>query len=200
MKITDDVITKFFGNGKGFVMTSIKRWGGFIKEEDELDHAQFNAIKSAVSAKDREVEFENELHMVNYLMKICYWGWCDAVKKRLRNPTVILESQLIPAWADDDYVQTNKLEESVDPKDLVLEPHRLHAIAQQFVLDKLGPFSASIFELHYIREFVIKDIAKELEVSTESVRSRLNTINRLLLRRLKHIAHKEYQIGRRHCS
>ena len=199
MKITDDVITKFFGNGKGFVMTSIKRWGGFIKEEDDLDHAQFQAIRAAVSAKNREVEFENEVHMVNYLMRNCYWGWCDAVKKRMECP-VILESQLIPAGADDDWTPNNKLEEHVDPKDLVLDPHRLHSIAKQFVLDQIGPLSASIFELHYIKELVIKDIAKELDISSESVRGRLNTINRLLFRRLKHVANKEYRIGKRRFS
>lgn len=195
MKITDDVIVKFFGHGRGFTMTSIKRWGGFIKDEDDLEYAQFHAIRNAVSAKDREIEFENEVHMVNYLMKNCYWGWCEAVKRRLRLP-VVLESQLIPAGAEEDRSPVNKLEESVEPKEIVLDPHRLHGIAKHFVLQELGPVSASIFELHYVNELIVKDVAKELELKPEIVRSRLTTIKRLLNRRLKHFASNNYQIGR----
>jgi hypothetical protein len=191
MKITDDVITKFFGNGKGFTMTSIKRWGGFIKEEDDLDHAQFQAIRAAVSAKNREVEFENEVHMVNYLMKTCYWGWCEAVKKRLETP-VVLESQLIPDWADDDYVRPDKFEESVEPKEIVLNPHRLHEVAKRLVLHKLGPTYARIFELYHVNELALKDISKEIGLSVSAIGNRLSTIRRLLHRRFKSFANRDY--------
>jgi len=37
MKITDAVISEFFGKGKGFAVQSIKRWGGFIKDEEDID-------------------------------------------------------------------------------------------------------------------------------------------------------------------
>lgn len=195
MKITDDVIVKFFGNGKGFTMTSIKRWGGFIKHEDELECAQFHALKSAISAKNREIEFEDEVHMVNYMMRTCYWGWCIAVKERLRLP-LLLESQLIPEGSDDDWQSPLKREEPVPPKEFILNPHRLHLIAMNLVIDQLGELSGQIFELHYIKEMEIKLIAKTLGISNERVRSRLSTIDRLLARRLKTLANQEYKIGK----
>jgi hypothetical protein len=198
MKITDEVIVKFFGNGRGFVMVSIKRWGGFVSHEDDLEHAQFCAIRSAVSAKNRELEFENEVHMVNYLMKTCYWGWCEAVKKRLETP-VVLESQLIPDWADDDYVRPDKFEESVEPKEIVLNPHRLHEVAKRLVLHKLGPTYARIFELHHVNELALKEISKEIGLSVSTITTRLSTIRRLLHRRFKSFANRNYhyRLGQR---
>lgn len=195
MKITDDVIVKFFGQGKGFTMTSIKRWGSFIKNEDDLDHAHYHAIRNAVSAKDREIEFDNEVHMVNYLMRLCYWGWCEAIKTRLKVP-ILLESQLVPAGEDEDTFST-RLEESVEPTELVLKPFRLHEISSAIVKERLGEVAAQIFDLHYVKELEVKIISKKMNLTEQQVRSKIGIITRLLTRRLKTFARTDYQIYRK---
>lgn len=194
MQITDEIISKFFGSGMGFTMTSIKRWGGFIKNDDELDAVHFLAITKAVSAKNRQVEFDNEVHMVNYLMRLCYWSWCEVVKIKLRLP-IVLESQLVPAEADEEWQPSIRLDEGFVPEVPEIEPHRLHRIAKDAIVDRFGEQHGQIFQLYHVEEMQKKDIAKLMGLSNERVQDRLRSINRLLSIKFREFAQREYQLG-----
>ena len=161
MKITDEVISDFFGKGKGFVVQSIKRWGGFIKREEDLDAAVFHAIKTIISARDREIEFDDEVHMVNYMMRCCYWGWCDVLNQKKKD-LIVIESELIPKDADDDF-QPKITEPSCEMPDLKLDgPNSLVGKLTQLVMDRFGPFGVEVFERTIAGEETVREMAKSV--------------------------------------
>jgi len=81
MKITNEVISNFWGNGNGFIVASIKRYGGSFATEDILEKAHYESMVLAILAKNKNKEFESELHMINYLMRLCYWSCCKVYRE-----------------------------------------------------------------------------------------------------------------------
>lgn len=187
MKITDQVIAKFFGEGRGFTMIAIKRWGGFIKTEDELEWAHYRAIVSAISAKDREIEFDDEVHMVNYLMRCCYWGLCDYLKNGNR-VKLVLESDMM-SEDDSDNVRWNLLEPTCEIIDLTEKSqYTLSSQIRSLVLDKFGEEKTIIYDRLIAGHAKIKDVAIELNRNRSWVDCHKRTIERYLRFKLKGLA------------
>jgi len=189
MKITDAVISEFFGKGKGFAVQSIKRWGGFIKDEEDLDGSVYRAIRYLVSARDRAIEFENEVHMVNYMMRCCYWGWCEVLKQNQKN-LVVTESQLIPKDADPDFVPkvtepTCEMIETFTDGKFSFREH-----VRNMLLHKFGPLTVEVFERTVIGGEKFKDVAESMEKSPSWVENRKKLAQLYLSRKLKGFAEK----------
>jgi len=183
MKITDKVISDFFGKSKGFAVKSIKRWGGFIKNDEDLDAAIYHAVNHLVSARNREIEFENEVHMINYMMRCCYWGWCTALTKNKKD-LLVFESELIPAGADEDFKNPKISEPSCEmPEAGATGAFSLQQRLTEMVRHKLGQRSAEIFERTIAGEEPVKNLAIEFECRVSWIEDRRKIIKRYLSRK-----------------
>ena len=141
MKITDAILTKFFGSGRGFTVQSIKRWGGFVKNEKVLEDTHYIAISRLISTRNNEKEFENELHMVNYMQRVCYWAWCEVIKRNLASDEslLILESDLVNE-GDEDKAYSRMPEPSVE----AVYPDGISAKALEIIDRELNPIAVDI--------------------------------------------------------
>lgn len=182
MLITNEVIQKFWGNGNGFVVTSIKRWGGFISDESILEQAYHKSLVSAIKLRDKAKAFEDELHMVNYLMRVCYWSWCDAVTdwKQGDGENVISESKLIPKDADPDFKPS-----IIEPYELPVEPNMLIETSKKLVEYKFGYASKKLFEMCILEHTTLTDAAEELGLSYNIARARLRVLTNYLKKNLR---------------
>lgn len=182
MLVTDQVIEKFWGNGNGFVFKSIKRWGGFISEEAILENAYHASLVAAIRLRDKGKEFTDELHMINYLMRVCYWSWCDAVTKWKEGDgaNVISESKLIPKDADPDFKPA-----ILEPYDMPIEPNILTEKAVQLVQYKFGNLAKLVFEQCILEHRTAVDVSKDLEISVQVVSAKLRASTNYLKRNLR---------------
>lgn len=176
MKITDDVIQKFWGEGRGFVVAGLTRWGGFVKDEDLLDEVYYLSLKMAISARDRNKEFETELHMVNYMMRLCYWSWCKASEHQMKHQSLIInESQLIPKDADEGF-KPRLLEPSEDQPDLNNKSTYLIEFGAKLIREKFGDDAESVYRLCILGDSTIKEASDKLGCKIYRVNALLRVI------------------------
>lgn len=190
MKITDSVIQKFWGQGKGFVVASLTRWGGFVQDEDTLDDAYFTSLTKAISARDRGKVFEDELHMINYMMRLCYWAWCEASERRMQRSIVVSESSLYPEGAEDDF-RPKVIELSEDQPDLHNKSQYLIDYAEKLINDKFGYYAVQLYRRCIIDGQKIKEVAEDLELTVSKAGALIRVTNNLLKKRLESHA-KQY--------
>jgi hypothetical protein len=172
MKVTDRVIEKFWGTGNGFTVASIKRFGGVVISEDVLNEAHYRSLKVAIRVRDTQKEFENELHMINYLMRSCYWSWCEATRKWFEGDgyNVINETALIPKWADEDYrpIYTELTDEQ-----------------PEMSINKLGELAINLIRIKYDDLAAVKEVIQNLGMSDGMVRARIRVIHNYLRLKFK---------------
>ena len=187
MKITDDIIVKFFGhsNTRGFTVQSIKRYGGFIRTEEDLEDAHYLAMKALISARDRGKEFVDELHMINYMQQSCYFAWCTVGKRRLNGIEDITVNQSSLIVSDDDGSEyTRFVEPGVDP----VYPNLLTSRVLGMAMEKFGQIGANVVQACIIDSLTPSEAAKKLGVKTEKVKMYLRVCTSHLKKMLKNEA------------
>lgn len=183
MKITDEVIQKFWGEGKGFVVAGLTRWGGFVQDEDTLDDTYFTSLTNAIRTRDRGKEFENELHMINYMMRLCYWAWCEASERRMNRSFIIAESKLYPAESDEDF-KPRLIEPSEEQPDLAKKSTYLIDLSANIIREKFGDDAVEVYRLCIVGDSKLKDAAAQIGISISKVGALIRVINILLRKRL----------------
>lgn len=184
MKVTDEVIEKFWGTGNGFIVASIKRFGGVVIDEEVLNEAYYRSLRVAIRVRDTQKEFENELHMINYLMRSCYWSWCEATRKWFEGDgyNVINETALIPKWADEDYrpIYTELTEEQPE-----MSINKLGELAINLVRIKYDDLAADVCREHFVKGLPVKEVIQNLGMSDGMVRARIRVIHNYLRLKFK---------------
>lgn len=195
MKITDEIIQKFWGEGRGFVVAGLTRWGGFVQDEDLLDDVYFTSLTSAISARDRGKEFETELHMINYMMRLCYWAWCEASERRMNRSFIISESRLYPTDSDSDF-KPRIIEPSEEQPDLNSKSVYLTEFAAKLIKSKYGDDAVAVYRLCILGDTKLKDAANLIGITISKVGAYIRVINILLRKRLESHAREYGLIGR----
>jgi hypothetical protein len=178
MQITDEVISRFWGKGKGFVVTSIKRYGGVFANEELLEEAHYLSMVSAMKARDTNKVFESELHMINYMMRLCYWASCKAYEDLGKRVSTLNESDLIY----DDLTNTPIMKAV---SDLIEDPDSFNESVITQVRERYGDHFAEITKLSIIEGLSVKETAHILGATLSSVYLNVEKIKRYLRFKIK---------------
>lgn len=171
MRITDEILVKFFGHSdsRGFTVQSIKRYGGFIRTEEDLEDAHYLAMKALISARDRGKEFDDELHMINYMQKSCYFSWCTVGKNRMNGieGVTVSNSSMMIGEGDDEYCRVP--EPGVEPVYPDLLTERVLSLARE----KFGEVGADVVRACVIDSLSLAEAGRKLNLKPDRVKSYL---------------------------
>lgn len=189
MKITDENMAKWFPANRRFLHFCAKYYGLSFRNSDVVDEANFIAIKNVMSMKRREIEFDDEKHMVGTVMSTFRFAMLNAFKIMLKGDRLDIRNESEVTYSsgasDDEYnLYIAKAVAHENPYDNTME------IVNDIMRDELDTLESDCVRLFYLKELTIAEVCIELDVDRRQVR---NAISRGLRKLKKHTNEEDYR-------